>query len=190
MDSVECTKQKARAIIAVSKVPEDPLHAENTLDWLLRLKPDADEALKIAALGHDIERALETRKVKRVDFPDYDAFKAAHARNSAEILREITEACGVPQGMASEVYWLVCRHETGGDPRSDLIKHADGISYFHVNMPLYFQREGWEETKRRCIWGFGRLSVRAKKIVENIIYPDETLTKLLQEAIRESQPKD
>ncbi len=37
-------------------MPEDPRHAENTLDWLLKLKPDADEALQIAALGHDIER--------------------------------------------------------------------------------------------------------------------------------------
>jgi hypothetical protein len=166
-------------------VPEDLRHAENTLEWLLRLKPDANEALQIAALGHDIERALDARKVKRADFPDYDIFKAAHARNSAGILRGITKDCGVPQDTASDVYLLVCRHETGGDPHADLIKNADGISYFHVNMPLYYQREGWEETKRRCIWGYGRLSARVKKIVENIAYADEKLTKLLQEVIRE-----
>jgi hypothetical protein len=92
--------------------------------------------------------------------------------------------------MAGEVYLLVCRHETGGDSRADLIKNADGISYFHVNMPLYYQREGWEETKRRCIWGYGRLSARVKKIVENIAYADEKLTKLLQEVIREAHSKD
>ena len=190
MDSVECTKQKIRAVIAGSTVPEDPLHAENTLDWLLRLEPDADQALQIAALGHDIERALKARKVKRPDFPDYDSFKAAHARVSAEILRGIMEDCGVQREMAGEVYLLVCRHETGGDPRADLIKNADSISYFHVNMPLYYQREGWEETKRRCIWGYDRLSACAKKIVENIAYADEKLTKLLQEAMREAHSKD
>ena len=86
MDSIACTKQKIRVVIAGSKVPEDPRHAENTLDWLLRLKSGADEALQIAALGHDIQRALAARKLKRADFPDYDTFKAAHARNSAEIL--------------------------------------------------------------------------------------------------------
>jgi len=107
MNSIECTKQKIRAVIAGSKVPEDPLHAENTLDWLLRLKPD-----------------------------------------------------------------------------------ADGISYFHVNMPLYYQREGEEETKRRCIWGYGRLSAQVKKIVESMAYADEKLTKLLQEAIREAHSKE
>ena len=92
--------------------------------------------------------------------------------------------------MASEVCLLVCRHETGGDPRSDPIKNADSISYFHVNMPLYYQREGWEETKRRCIWGYDRLSACAKKIVENITYADEKLTKLLQEAMRDAHSKD
>ena len=190
MDSVERTKQKIRAVIAGSEVPEDPLHAENTLAWLLKLKPESDKTLQVAALGHDIERALGIRKVKRGDFPDYDAFKAAHARNSAEILREIMEDCGMSQEMASEVYLLVCRHETGGDPRADLIKNADGVSYFHVNMPLYYQREGWEETKRRCIWGYGRLSAQAKRIVENIAYTDEKLTKLLREAIRAAHSKD
>ena len=165
MDSIECTNRRIRAIISGSKVQEDLRHAENTLEWLLRLKPDANEALQIAALGHDIERALDARKVKRADFPDYDIFKVAHARNSAEILREIMEDCGMSQEMASEVYLLVCRHETGDAPRTDLIKNADGISYFHVNMPLYYQREGWEETKRRCIWGYGRLSARLKRLL-------------------------
>ncbi len=190
MDSVECTKQKIRAVIGGSKVPEDPLHAENTLDWLLRFEPDADQALQIAALGHDIERALKARKVKRPDFPDYDSFKAAHARVSAEILRGIMEDCGVQKEMAGEVYLLVCRHETGGDPRADLIKNADSISYFHVNMPLYYQREGWEETKRRCIWGYGRLSARMKETVENMTYEDRVLTQLLKDAIREAHSKD
>jgi hypothetical protein len=171
-------------------VPEDLRHAENTLEWLLRLKPDADETLQIAALGHDIERALDALKVKRADFPEYDTFKAAHARNSAEILRGIMEDCGVPQDTAGEVYLLVCRHETGGEPRADLIKNADGISYFHVNMPLYYQREGWEETKRRCIWGYGRLSARMKEIVENMTYEDRVLTQLLKDAIREAHSED
>lgn len=190
MNNIKCTKKKIRAVIGGSKVPEDPRHAENTLDWLLKLKPAADEALQIAALGHDIERALEVREVKRADYSDYEIFKAAHARMSAEILGGIMKDCGVPPDMASEVYLLVYRHEIGGDPRADLIKNVDSISYFHVNMPLYYQREGREETKRRCIWGYGRLSARGKKIIESMTYSDEKLTKLLQEVTREAHSKD
>jgi hypothetical protein len=89
MDSIDCAKQRIREIIAGSRVPEDPRHAENTLKWLFRLEPKADQALQIAALAHDIDRAVETRKVRRTDFNDYDAFKAAYARNGAAILRAI-----------------------------------------------------------------------------------------------------
>jgi len=78
MDSIECAKRKIRAVISKSGVPEDPVHAENVLDWVLQLRSDADEALQIAALSHDIDRADERRKVRRADFKDYNAFKAAH----------------------------------------------------------------------------------------------------------------
>jgi hypothetical protein len=73
----------------------------------------------------------------------------------------------------------------GCDPDADLLKDADSISYFDVNMPLYYQREGWAETKRRSLWGYRRLSARARNIVENISYQEETMTRLLQEVIHE-----
>jgi hypothetical protein len=171
-------------------VPEDSCHAENTVEWLLRLDPKADQALQIAALAHDIDRAVEGRKVRRSDYEDYDAFKAAHAWNGAKILRAILDECGVTKSIADEAGRLVTLHEIGGDNRSDLLKDADSISYFEVNMPLYYQREGWEETKRRCIWGYRRISARMKKIAKSITYEDEILTRLLNEAIREACLKD
>ena len=190
MDSIDCAKQKIREIIAGSRVPEDPRHAENTLKWLFRLEPKADQALQIAALAHDIDRAVETRKVRRADFNDYDAFKAAHARNGAAILRAILQKCGIDGPVTDEACRLVGLHEAGGDPRSDLLKNADSISFFEVNMPMYYQREGWEETRRRCSWGYRRLSVRMKKIARRITYDDEALTRLLKEAIRQACLKD
>ncbi len=183
MDSIECAKRKIRAVISKSGVPEDPVHAENVLEWVLRLKPDTDEALQIAALAHDIDRADEKRKVRRSDFNDYNKFKAAHANNSAKILKEILHECHVEQSVIDEACRLVERHEVGGDPHSDLLKDADSISYFEVNMPLYFQREGYEETLKRCIWGYNRLSPKMKEICKNLTFPQHSLVKILQEAI-------
>jgi hypothetical protein len=185
MDSVDCAKQKIRAVIAGSRVPEDSRHADNTLEWLLRLESNAGDALQLAALAHDIDRADDVRKVKRADFDDYDAFKAAHAHNSAEILRSILIRCDVAADIVDEACRLVEVHEVGGDPRSDLLKDADGISYFDVNLPLYYQREGWQETNRRSSWGYRRLSARAKEFVNKICYQDETLMQLLRKVIHE-----
>ncbi len=183
MDNVDCAKQKIRAVIAGSRVPEDPRHADNTLEWLLRLEPDAGDALQLAALAHDIDRAIEEIKVRRADFDDYDAFKAAHARNGAEILRPILSACGVPGDIVDEACRLVEVHEVGGDPRADLLKDADSISYFDVNLLLYYQREGWAETKRRSLWGYRRLSARMKEEIKNVTYQNKALTRLLREII-------
>ncbi len=111
MDKLQCVTRRIEEVIAGSTVPEDPDHSRNTLKWLLVLDANADVALRIAALGHDIDRAIEARKVRRADFADYDAFKAAHARNGAAILRETMGDCSVADdALAEEVHRLVCAH--------------------------------------------------------------------------------
>ncbi|MBW2062975.1 MAG: DUF4202 family protein [Deltaproteobacteria bacterium] len=190
MDSIGCVRQKIHEIIAKSKVPEDPGHSRNTLDWLLRLEPDADEALRIAALGHDIERALEEQKVCQADFTDFSAFKSAHALNSAQILKEVMSGCGTPDGLAEDVCRLVRCHETGGDPRSDLLKDADSLSFFEVNLPLYFQRHTQEETLQRCLWGLQRLSLERRKLLQGLRFQNEELSRLLKSVTRNIRPGD
>ena len=180
-----CVRSSIRALIARSEVPEDPGHADNTLEWLLHLGSDAGEALQLAALAHDIDRATPER-VRREDYPDYDAFKAAHARRGARLLRGILEDCGVESAIVNEACRLVEVHEVGGDPDADLLKDADSISYFDVNLPLYYEREGWAESKRRSLWGYQRLSARARNIVAKISHEEEVLNRLLREVILES----
>ncbi len=173
-------------VIAGSSVPEDPRHSRNTLEWLLRLDPDANAALQLAALGHDIDRAVAERKVQRTEFSDYDAFKAAHARNGAQILTELLEGCGIDDAVfLREVHRLVSCHEVGGDPRSDLLVDADSLSYFDVNLPLYFARNSREETQRRCVWGYRRLSKRSLPVAANLRYSDPELQRLVEASLAE-----
>jgi hypothetical protein len=182
-EPLERVRTRIAEVIAGSSVPEDPTHSINTLEWLLKFEPGADDALQLAALGHDIDRAAEASKILRADFSDYDDFKAAHAKHSAEILLEILQQCGARDpALANELYRLVCVHEVGGDPRSDLLMDADSLSYFDVNLPLYRERNGPEDTLRRCVWGYRRLSERSKLIVAQLYPPGDELAELLQEA--------
>ena len=96
------------------------------------------------------------------------------------------EDCGVPEDLASEVYWLVCRHETGGDPRAGLIKDADSISFFEVNLPLYYKRHSRKEVLQRCVWGYRRLSERMQQVTQTLSYDNAELSALLKEAIRKA----
>lgn len=187
MDKISLVKRKIEEVIKGSSVPEDPIHSKNTLEWLLKLMPGANESLKIAALGHDIERAIEKRKVRRQDYQDFDAFKDAHALNSANVLAEIMQTCEIDKKMIDEVFYLVRHHETGGTDRADLLKDADSISYFEVNLPLYFVRNTAKETKRRCLWGYKRLSDEGKKIVAELNYQNKEIKALLKVCIDECE---
>lgn len=177
---------RIEAIVKASKVPEDSVHSKNTLKWVLKLKPDADDALKIAALGHDIERAIEDEKVNRRDFESYDEFKNAHAINSAKILKRIMISCKVVnKDLIKDVCFLVVNHETGGDTRANLLKEADGISFFDVNLPYYFVRNGEEETKKRVLWGYNRLSNNSKKIISKFKYENKELDSFVKKVYKD-----
>lgn len=180
-------KQQLRARIAQSPVPEDVGHAENTLYWLLQLHAQADPALRLAAIAHDIERAREDR-LQRHAWPDYDAFKAAHAAIGARMASRVLQSTRLDAPLRAEVHRLIKRHESGGDPRSDLLKDADSLSYFDHNLPFYFEREGWQETLRRARWGYQRLSARARQFYPRIQPDSAELRTLLKQASSSSPP--
>ena len=181
MNSIHCVKKKIESIIALSDIPEDPIHSSNTCEWVVRLDPAADESLQIAALGHDIERAVKDRKILQKDYKDYDQFKEAHAMNSMVILKEIMNECGLDEKMVKDICKMVHYHEVGYNKKTNLLQDADTLSFFEVNLPFYYARNNKEEIKRRCLWGLKRLSLDLRHIVSEFKYKDkeiETLVKL------------
>jgi hypothetical protein len=190
MDWIEILERRIESIIKNSKVPEDPFHSKNTLEWVCRLTPKIDPALKIAALGHDIERAIEERKVRSHNFKTYDEFKRAHALNSASILKELMLQFNLDSSLVDEVYYLTAHHEEGGDKKADILKDADCISFFDVNLKFYYLRNSLDETKRRCLWGYSRMSQKAREIVSSFHYHDKLLQKIVDAAISDFKKSD
>ncbi len=183
MNSIQCVKKKIEAIIALSEIPEDPIHSQNTCEWVLKLDPKADESLQIAALGHDIERAVKDRKVLRKDYKDYDQFKEAHAINSVVILKEIMNECKLNEKMVKDISEMVRTHEIGGNKKTNLLQNADTLSFFDVNLPFYYTRNDREETKRRCFWGLKRLSLDLYHFVIECKYNDKDIEALVKSCI-------
>ncbi len=171
-----------RAIVR-SPFPEDPFHALNTVEWVLRLDPAADDSLQTAALGHDIERAFEDRRIRPDTYATYDEYKAAHAANSAVILTELMREAGLDPDIIDDIAGLVAAHETGGEPRSDLLRDADILSFFTVSLPLYYDRHGPATTRRRCVWGYKRLTPALRWEIAGIEFPDPALQELVREAL-------
>jgi hypothetical protein len=178
-------QQEILEIISQSHIPEDYPHAKSVREWVLKLKPDAGFALQIAALAHDIERALAEGKVKRKEYRDYNAFKKAHAANSALIVSEILNKYPLDKNTKNRITHLVEQHEfvTDNDRELSVLTDADSISFFEVNLPFYFQRNSEQETFFRMRWGYKRLSGRAKRVIRKFDYRNERVNHLLKKCI-------
>ncbi|MFQ5824539.1 MAG: DUF4202 family protein [bacterium] len=189
LDFLTNIEKEIEQIIQKSNLPEDFQHAHNTRIWILKLKPDANWALQLAALAHDIERAIPQRKITRSEYEDFNAFKRAHALNSARIVGEILEKYPLSDTIKSRIKYLIELHEFGrdGDPELLVLKDADSLSFFEVNLPLYFQRNSEQETLFRMRWGYARLSNQAKKFVKKMSYKNDRLNKLLRICIESKQ---
>lgn len=166
-----------------SVFPEEPIHSVNTLEWVLKLDPEADATLMIAALGHDIERSFEDKRIHAEDFDNYEEYKQAHALNSAQLLSQIMEECGIGQETVDETARLVAHHEMGGDEREELLKNADILSFFHVCLPFYYDRKGADITRKRSVWSFKRLKEDLRFHVAGFDYMDKELAHLIHETL-------
>lgn len=168
--------------VNLSDREKDPTHSKLTLQWVLKLKSDADEALQIAALGHDIDRAVEKRRVKKENFEDYEEYKREHAKESAKIVCEILEKHGFKKDFIKKVRFLIENHEVGGSKEADTLKEADSLTFFSFDIYHYLKDRGNDKTKKKIRFMYKRLSEEAKKLVNQIKFKDKKIENLFKEA--------
>lgn len=151
-------------------------HAERTVYWLKQLKPDADEAMLIAAIAHDIERAVQeeteykSSAVKDGGFTN-EGFLREHQDRSASIAAEFLKRQDAPPKMVERVKALIMRHEEGGDDDQNALKDADSISHFEVAVPFFLENivdeVGTERVREKFDWMYDRItSSQAKRIAK------------------------
>jgi len=153
---------------------ENFAHFERTVFWLLQLKPDADEAMQIAAYAHDIARAFRQETTEDVfqgkDWNDPE-YLEIHQNAGAEIVKKFLEENGYPNDKIGRIAQMISRHEVGGDEESDLVMDADSISYLEVNAARHIQKLsaslGKNKVKEKIDWMFERIATEeARKIAE------------------------
>jgi len=194
MGNFGALKSDIESIVRKSKTEEDSEHSIRTLKWLLKIKPEAGEALKIAALAHDIDRAAEPR-TKRRSSESYSSFKRRHAKRSAQLISNMMEKNGYNIKSIKHVARLVESHETGGGSEANALRDADSVSYFDYNIRYYFKREGPKATSDKIRFMYARASPRCKKLIKNIRFSraiktlfEEELASMPQEASRRARP--
>jgi len=149
-------------------------HFLRTAYWVKQLEPDADEALLISAVAHDIERAFRQKDVlekkSSTGFTD-EEFLRPHEERGAEIIGEFLEKQGTKKELIQRVKMLVSKHEEGGNEDQDLLKDADSVSFFENNVQFFLPNKveefGKEKVKQKFDWMYNRISSeKAKQIVK------------------------
>jgi Domain of unknown function (DUF4202) len=113
-------------------------HLRRTRDWLLELDPAASEALRLAALTHDIERHFPGGPVNDLSVaPEEDMeYRRLHSERSARFVTQWLAEQGADPALITDVERLILAHEIGGDAEQDLLQAADSLSFLEVNVDL------------------------------------------------------
>jgi hypothetical protein len=158
-------------------------HSQSVLSWVLRLKPDADSALRIAALGHDVDRSFGVR-VQRSDFDSYDEFKKHHALRSAKIIVALLTELRCSDDVIKKTKYLIEHHEVGGQGDADVLKDADSLSFFDNNVEIYLQLYP-RDFGKKVVFMYERLSSHAKSLISSINFKSKEMERIVKNIIQE-----
>jgi hypothetical protein len=117
--------------------PWNSYHLLKSLQWLDRVAPDSREAVRLATLTHDMERAFpgpDSPVMRGLGDAEYNA---AHSARSARIVGSWMRDNGADQVLISDVEALIRAHEDGGWPDADAVQAADSLSFLETNIDLF-----------------------------------------------------
>lgn len=150
-----------------AKIETDIVHAQRTAYWIKILKSDADDALLIAGLAHDIERAFYGDWKKGADDPE---FLQKHQDLSATEIEKFLIKEGADEKLIMRVKRLVAHHEKGGNEDENILCDADCLAFLEekaLRLAIKYKQENKiEEIRKRIEMVFNRISSeKAKQIV-------------------------
>lgn len=184
MTKFDLVKKEIESILPNSPLDFELVHAKLVQKWVCKLQPKADEALKIAALSHDIDRAITGITEKDLkDFSKINDFKKEHSIRSAKFICDILKKYNYSSNVIKKIKHLVENHEFGGDTDTNLLTDADSLAYFEYNIPSYLKRNGEERTREKIKFMYNRLSKKAKSLVKNIKFKEGDILKLVESVI-------
>ncbi|MDR2040436.1 MAG: HD domain-containing protein [Bacteroidales bacterium] len=141
-------------------------HLERTVYWLRQIYPPADDAMLVAAISHDIERAFRkddmSAKEKELGFISIDFFRI-HEERGAGIMVAFLGEYNQPEEFIKKVSSLISRHEEGGDKEQNILKDADSLSFLENNADHFIadkiQVNGYNMVKEKICWMFDRITM-------------------------------
>ncbi len=169
--------------------------------WQKNEKGEAPLALQVAGLYHDIDRLFPKRTVdtKNCSKEEYSVRKAIHSGNSALLFYEENEE--MPDELKRDVFFLILRHEFGGDMgkegiiltqldeytksynihlAANYLFYADKLSFFYSNIFAYKKR-GKERLIMKIKFSVEGLPSKIKQEIFELRFDDPLIGECMNE---------
>ena len=163
--------------------PRELIYAERLTDWVLRLKPDASEALRLAARCQHLCRWAIPRNRFPMDRAGYlkwrSDLKKFHAEKSALILREV----GYSGQMVAQVQALNLKKGFPNDPDSRVLEDALCLVFLQYQFAELAAKSDDEKMINALRKSWQKMTALAREEALKLAYGSKERT-LLQRALR------
>ena len=147
-------------------------HAQHLLkaeEWLRHINPNASQAMFLATLTHDMERAFPGPDSPKQDptlGPDDPVYNSAHSERSARFVSDFLREQHASEELITEVARLIRVHEIGGWEDANWVQAADSLSFLEVNVDFFLARidapnDNWtrESVRAKFDWMYNRIQI-------------------------------
>ena len=171
-----------------ASVARELLYAQRLTDWVLRLKPDASEALRLAARSAHLCRWAIPRNSYPLDRPGYlrwrQELKKLHAAKVGQILAE----CGYEEPFVRQVQGLVSKSAFPADPDSRVLEDALCLVFLQWQLRGLAGKSTDEKMINALQKAWKKMTPLARQFAQSLDY-SERERGLLNRALAESNPR-
>jgi hypothetical protein len=109
-------------------------HAERAVGWVRRLRPDASEALLLAARAHHVRRWEIPRSDEPPGRPGYLRWKRRLQQHHAAVAAEVLGAAGFDDATVARVQQLVRKERLRSDPDVQALEDALALVFLETQL--------------------------------------------------------
>ena len=164
-------------------------HFERTVYWIEQWLGNCTDAHRVAAYGHDIERAFRSGDMPRKGYLDPE-FLQEHQQKGSLLMKQFCLDQGESLEFSDHVAHLIEKHEEGGDYEQNMLRDADSVSFMETNVALFVEvksgLDGYKKVKEKIDWMFERIGSDQAQEIASPLYKKATGQ---LESIRNSVPK-
>jgi hypothetical protein len=174
-------------IVEGRPVPRELAYAQRLTDWVLRLRPDASEALRIAARGQHVQRWTIPRERYPRTRQGYlkwrETLKAFHMDTVSRLMRE----AGYPETEIERVRVIMSKRRLADDPDTQALEDALCLVFLETQFADLRRKEPPETMAQILRKTWRKMSPQARAAARQLALGEEE-KKLLNEALAAASP--